>query len=98
MLLDITKNQMEISKKTIPYVRVLGFNKNGEKLISEISKKNPKLQLVTSVKKFIDSNTNKNLNLLIEKDILATNVFSLVCKTNFEGTQESTLYYTQRFT
>ena len=85
VLLDITKNQMEISKKTIPYVRVLGFNKNGEKLISEISKKNPKLQLVTSVKKFIDSNTNKNLNLLIEKDILATNVFSLVCKTNFEG-------------
>ena len=41
-LLEITKKDMEISKKVLPYVRVLGFNENGKKLISEISKKNPK--------------------------------------------------------
>ena len=35
-LLGITKKDMEISKKTLPYVRVLGFNDNGKNLISEI--------------------------------------------------------------
>lgn len=76
-LLGVTKKDMEISKNTLPYIRVLGFNENGKNLISEISKKNPKLKLVTSVKKFVDTNKNKNLNLMLSKDIFATNVYTI---------------------
>ena len=76
-LLGITKKDIEISKKTIPYIRVLGFNQNGKYLLSEISKANPKLQIITSVKKFIDSNKNRNLEQLLSKDIWATNVYTI---------------------
>ena len=76
-LLGITKKDMEISKNTLPYVRVLGFNENGKKLVSEISKKNPKLKIITSVKKFVDSNKNKNLKQMLDKDIFATNVYTI---------------------
>lgn len=76
-LLDISKKDMQISKRTTPYVRVLGFNKKGEFLLSKISKANPKLACVTSVKKFIDSPINKSLNTLINKDIHSTDIYTL---------------------
>ena len=76
-LLNITQKDMEISKKITPYVRVLGFNKNGKELISSISKKNPNLNIITSVKKFTDENKNKNLQMMINKDILATDIYTL---------------------
>lgn len=76
-LLGITKKDIQISKKTMPYARVLGFNNNGKKLLSEISKKSPDLQIVTSVKKFMDSNKSRNLQVLMDKDIYATNVYTL---------------------
>ena len=52
---------MEISKKITPYIRVLGFNEKGKYLLSEITKANPKINIVTSVKKYMDDNNNKNL-------------------------------------
>ena len=77
-LLGITKKDVEVSKKTTPYIRVLGFNQNGKYLLSEISKANPKLQIITSVKKFVDSNNkNRNLDILFSKDIWATNVYTI---------------------
>ena len=76
-LLDIDKKQMEISKKISPYIRILGFNNKGKELISEMMKINPKLNVVTSVKKYIDSIANKNLKEMLEKDILATNIYTL---------------------
>ena len=77
-LLGITKKDMDVSKRTNPYIRVLGFNNNGKYLLSQISKANPKLNIITSVKKFIDSNTkNRNLDILLSKDIFATNVYTL---------------------
>lgn len=77
-LLDITKKDMEISKKTTPYIRVLGFNENGKYLLSQIAKANPKINIITSVKKFINSgNKNRNLEILLSKDIFATNVYTL---------------------
>ena len=76
-LLGITKNDMEISKNTLPYIRILGFNQNGQNLLSEISRRNPKLQLITSVKKFTDSNRNKNLKQMLDKDIFSTNVYTI---------------------
>lgn len=76
-LLGITKKDIIMSKKTNPYIRVLGFNKKGQFLISEITKANPKLKIVTSVKRFIDSNSNKNLELMLNKDIFATNIYTI---------------------
>ena len=76
-ILGITKKDMQLSKITKPYIRVLGFNDKGRELISEISKTNKKLTIVSSVKKFMDSNPNKNMKQLLEKDIWATNVYTL---------------------
>lgn len=39
-LLGITKKDIDISKKTTPYIRVLGLNNRGKFLISEIAKAN----------------------------------------------------------
>lgn len=91
-LLKITKKDMAISKKVTPYVRVLGFNENGKNLLSKISKANPKLNIITSVKKFVDENTNKNLKTLFEKDIFATNVYTL----GYANDSWSNLDFTQR--
>ena len=76
-LLKITKKDMAVSKKTTPYIRVLGCNEKGKNLISQINKANPKLNIITSVKKFEDVNLNKNLKTLLDKDILATNIYTL---------------------
>ena len=76
-LLGITKKDMAISKKVTSYIRVLGLNNRGKFLISEIAKANPKLEIVTSVKRFMDGNSNKNLKLMLDKDIWATNVYTL---------------------
>lgn len=77
-LLGISKKDIDISKcMEMPYVRVLGFNENGKNLISEIALKNPSIPLVTSVKKFVDTNSDSYLKFLLDKDIFATNVYSL---------------------
>lgn len=76
-LLKITKKDMAISKKTIPYIRVLGCNEKGKNLISKIITANPRLNVITSVKKFEDINMNKNLKIMLDKDILATNIYTL---------------------
>lgn len=82
-LLGISKEDMQLSKKVEkPYVRVLGFNDNGKKLVSEIATKNPELKLITSVKKFVDSNSNKDLQIIFDKDVLATDVYSLAFENN----------------
>ena len=76
-LLGITKQDMEVSKSILPYIRILGFNENGKKLVSEISKNNPELKIITSVKKFVDTNSDIDLNHLLNKDVFATNVYTI---------------------
>jgi predicted nucleotidyltransferase len=76
-LLNITKKDMKDLDKVTPYIRILGMNEKGKKLVSSISNKNPKLKLVTSVKDFIDSNNNKILKNMIDTDILATDIYTL---------------------
>ena len=68
---------MDLSKKAIPYIRVLGFNTKGKYLMSEIAKANPKLEIITSVKKYMDTSNNKSSKYLLEKDIWATNVYTI---------------------
>lgn len=76
-LLGITKKDMALSRKQYPYIRVLGLNNRGKFLISEIAKANPKLEIITSVKRFVDTNSNKNLKLMLDKDIWATDVYTV---------------------
>lgn len=76
-LLGITKKQMEVARKIDPYVRVLGFNQKGKTLISEIVKKNRRLNIITSVKKYMDTVSNKNLKEMLETDIMATDIYTL---------------------
>lgn len=76
-LLGINKKMMENSKKIIPYTRILGFNSKGKMLISEIMNKNPKINMITSVKKYIDQNKNKQLAEILNVDIFATDVYTL---------------------
>lgn len=90
-LLRITKQDMEIAQKNNPYVRILGFNEKGKGLLSEMSMINKKVNVVTSVKKFMDTNTNKNLKLMMEKDIFATNVYTL----GYKKESYANLDYTQ---
>ena len=73
-LLGITKEDMKISKKVIPYVRVLGFNKNGKRLLSQI---NPNIKVITSLKKFEDENKNLKLKRMLEIDKFASNIYTL---------------------
>ena len=89
-ILGITKKEMEVSISANPYVRILGFNAKGQELISEISRKNRKLEIITSVKKFMDTTSNKNSKLLMEKDIWATNVYTLGFEYDSKGNWDYT--------
>lgn len=91
-LLGITKKDMALSKKVQPYIRVLGFNERGKYLLSEIAKANPKLEIITSVKKFMDNSLNKNLKLILDKDVFATNVYTI----GYESDSWSNLDFTKK--
>lgn len=91
-LLNITKKDMAISKKCMPYIRVLGWNEKGKDMISKISKLNPRLTIVTSVKRFMENNINRNLSVLMNKDIEATNIYTL----GFARDSWSNLDYTKK--
>ncbi len=91
-LLGIDKKMMETSKKIVPYARILGSSEKGKKLISEIIGKNPKINMVTSVKKFLETSKNKNLKEMLKLDIYATNVYTL----GYEQDSWSNLDYTSK--
>lgn len=91
-LLGFTKEDMETSKKIDPYIRVLGANTKGQALLSEICKTNKKLPVVTSVKTFTTTCRNKKLLMMLEKDIQATNIYTL----GYEYDSYSNLDYTTK--
>ena len=76
-LLGITKKDVQSAKKVNPYARILGFNDKGKMLLSAISQVNPKMPVITSVKKFVDSNVNKTYKRMLDIDIFATDVYTL---------------------
>jgi len=53
---------------------------------------NPKLNLVTSVKEFLENNKNKNLKEMLQKDIYATNIYTLA----YEGESKANLDFTNK--
>ena len=76
-LLGITKKDVQSAKRVIPYARVLGFNEKGKMLLSGIAQNNPKMPVITSLKKFMDTNTNKTYKRMLEIDKFATDVYTL---------------------
>ena len=91
-LLHITEKNMNMAKRTTPYVRVLGFNKHGKKIISAIAKQNPKSHIIISVKKFMENNSDSRLRDMLSKDILATNIYTLA----YENEPLANLDYTTK--
>ncbi len=91
-LLKITQKDMNASKRTTPYIRVLGFNKHGKKIVSAIAKQNPKTHIIISVKKFMENNTDNHLRNMLSKDILATNIYTL----GYENEPVANLDYTHK--
>ena len=81
-LLNISQKDINASKRVTPYIRVLGFNKTGKRIISAIADANPKLEIIVSVKKFMEHSNNSQLKNIMSKDILATNIYTLGYKTN----------------
>lgn len=81
-LLNISQKDINQSKRVTPYIRVLGFNKHGKRIISAIAAANPKLKIIVSVKKFVENSTNSVLKNMMSKDILATNIYTLGYKNN----------------
>lgn len=91
-LLGITKKDMQNAKKVTPYARVLGFNAKGKQMLADICNINPKIQMITSVKKFEEQNNNKILKEMLEKDIFATNVYTI----GYEDASWANLDYTNK--
>lgn len=92
ILLDITKKDILLSQKITPYARILGFNDKGKQLISQIVDENPRIEFVSSVKKFIKECPDKNLQRMLKKDILASNIYTLA----YKGDSRSNLDYTKK--
>ena len=76
-LLNISQKDINQSKRVTPYLRVLGFNKHGKRIISAIAAANPKLKIIVSVKKFMEQCNDNTLKNMLSKDIFATNVYTL---------------------
>ena len=88
-LLNITKQDMKISKKTSPYIRVLGCTKKGQKLLKEI----PQNRLITSLKKYEQNKLNKNITRMLEIDKSSTNIYTIP----YTGNSTANSDYTNRF-
>ena len=88
-LLNITKQDMKISKKTSPYIHVLGCTKKGQKLLKEI----PQNRLITSLKKYEQNKLNKNITRMLEIDKSSTNIYTIP----YTGNSTANSDYTNRF-
>ncbi len=91
-ILNITKKDIQDSYKAKSYIRILGVSQHGRSLLSQVSSNRLKYPVVTSVKKFMDSKNNKTLKNMLEKDILATNIYTL----GYEYGSKANLDYTKK--
>ena len=81
---------MELSKRVKPYVRILGMNERGKAHISKIIEQNPKLKIITSVKKFIDVNKDKVSKQFLDIDVKATDIYTLAYQVTSLGNMDYT--------
>lgn len=92
-LLNISKKDIQDSYKVNPYIRILGVNQKGKELLSKISKSNKNINIVTSPKKFLDTNKNKILKSMLEKDMFASNIYTL----GYTKNSKANLDFTNKF-
>ena len=92
ILLNITKEDMEISKNELPYIRVLGASAKGKRLLSHISMNNH--EIVTSVNSYELRCANENLMRLLNIDKFATDIYTLA----YERNSMTGLDYTTKLT
>lgn len=71
ILLGITKDDKEMSKTIVPYVRVLGVKKDAKQLLSKIP------NAVISIKEFEDNNANENLKRMLDFDKKSSDIYSI---------------------
>lgn len=64
ILLGITKDITEEVKKNPPYIRVLGFNKNGQKYLKSLKSMNNSIKIITSLSNIKRDLTENNRKLL----------------------------------
>ena len=79
-MLGLSKEKLQLFDKSggPQYIRILGWNEKGKELLSLISKKS-NLPIITSVNKFLSTATDLQKEML-HKDILATNIYTLITK------------------
>ena len=79
-MLGLSKEKLQLFDKSggPQYIRILGCNEKGKELLSLISKKS-NLPIITSVNKFLSTATDLQKEML-HKDILATNIYTLITK------------------
>ncbi len=86
ILLDIKKSEMEQSKNTNQYIRVLGINKKCEGILKTINND----KLITSLKKFEENNGE---NQLLNIDKKATEIYTI----KYPKSVQTNLDYTSKF-
>lgn len=80
LLLNITKKDLELAKKTKPYIRILALNDNARTLISEIARENKNAEIIISPANYMKNSRDKAKKYLLGKDIFATDVYTLAYK------------------
>lgn len=91
ILLGINETDYSNSKRITPYIRVLGVSQSGKHLLSELSI-NKKNNIITSVKEFLDTSNSRTLKTMLEKDIYASNIYTLA----YKKISSSNLDYTEK--
>lgn len=95
VLLGISKQDAQMSRNIVPYIRVLGYTKNGRDLLHKLDAKD----LVISVKKYEESLLKRqkeliniqNLKRMLDIDKIASDIYTIGYKDN----SKSSLDYTQ---
>lgn len=81
ILFDLDKTYInKIDSKGPQYIRILGFSKNGEKLLKEIKEKSS-LPIIVNPKEYItevDINTNDLFKRTLSLDIFATDIYTIL--------------------
>ncbi|MGL5797415.1 MAG: nucleotidyltransferase [Cetobacterium sp.] len=75
ILLGIKKDETEINKKKIPYIRILGFTKDGQSYLKEL--KNEDIIILTSLKN-VQKKLNENELKFLEQNEVASKIYAMI--------------------
>jgi hypothetical protein len=82
----------EYLKTPPPYIRVLAANEKGIEIIRNVKKVSPHIKIETSLNKI--SKMDKHSKMFADKEVYATNMYSLFCNQVFGCNSD----YTRKFT